>query len=87
MTEQTETNRPESIIELLAQILLTVQHRAINLDGEDIDIGGEIGRLRRLYDAIQTELNTANVERCELQDRINELEEELDEYQRADWIG
>jgi len=85
MTEQTETNRPESIIELLAQILLTVQHRAINLDGEDIDIGGEIGRLRRLYDAIQTELNTANVERCELQDRINELEEELADAQRMAW--
>ena len=46
-----------------------------------------ITNLLALIGRMQAELNIANVERCELQDRINELEEELDEYQRADWTG
>jgi len=53
MTEQTETNRLESIISLLAQILRKVQHIAVDPDGKDIDIGGEIMRLRRLYEDLR----------------------------------
>ena len=44
-----------------------------------------ITNLLALIGRMQTELKTANVERCELQDRINELEEELADAQRMAW--
>jgi len=44
-----------------------------------------ITNLLALIGRMQAELKTANVERCELQDRINELEEELADAQRMAW--